>query len=408
MPLWLKSEPDHLETGNPAPNRRKLLVAALVVLLIVSVGVSQTFLNFSKATSRTATSELIGQPAPEPQHDITPTLVYAPSEPTNPDFSANGVSISEPPGYAQLVQYVLGLINNDRNASGIPAVTLSAVESAQQHADSLAYYGTFGHWDVQGYKPYMRYTLLGGAGYVEENVYLTYCTYTPAGNPSVFPTGCTMQTIEYGLANAESGFMQRDSACCNNGHRENILDPFHTSVSIGIAYDSKTDALYLVEDFENSYITSESLQLTGSTVTFQGVTQQNLTGWIGATSGALLVVYYDPAPVSINASELTLSSACLQYSELFEPSFCQYRGAYGPGTLVTEVFAPCPYGNTCIPPQYLLAQQWTLSKGGSFSIVFSIAGLEASHGPGVYTLYLHPAGNNNETITSLSVFVPGP
>jgi hypothetical protein len=403
----LKSESDHRLTRDPKPKRKKVWVAALVVLIIVSIGASQAFLGSSKATSQTASSEIAGQPSPELPPLITPTLIYSPSQPTNADFNASGVNISEPANYSQLVQYTLGLINNDRNQSGIPKVTLSPVESGQQHADSLAYYGTFGHWDVQGYKPYMRYTLLGGGGYVEENVYLNYCTYSPQYTDAVFPTACNLRTIENGIANSESGLMHRDIVCCNNGHRDNILDAFHTSVSIGIAYNSTTDALYLVEDFENSYITSESLQLSGTTVTLQGSTQQDLTGWTGASSGALMVVYYDPTPVPINASELTISPACAQISELYEPAYCQYRGAYNPGTLVTEVFAPCPQGNKCAPTQYSYAQQWTQSKSGSFKIVLSIASFEASHGPGVYTLYLHPNGGTNETITSLSLFVPG-
>ena len=359
------------------------------------------------ATSQTTTTKPASQPAPEPLAAITPTLVYSPSEPTNPDFTASRVNISEPAGYTELVQFTLGLINSDRNQSGIPGVTLSAVESGQQHADSLAYYGTFGHWDVQGYKPYMRYTLLGGGGYVEENVYLDYCTYSPPSDPSVFPTGCNLRTIENGIANADAALMHRDGACCDNGHRDNILDAFHTGVSIGIAYNSTSDALYLVEDFENSYITSESLQIAGSTVTLQGSTQQNLTGWTGALSGALMVVYYDPTPTSISASELTISQSCLQFNELVEPASCQYRGAYGPGTLVNEVFAPCVQGYTCGPPQYTYAQQWSQSATGSFKIVLSMASLETGRGPGVYTLYLHPAGDANETITSLSVFVSG-
>jgi len=201
--------------------------------------------------------------------------------------------------------------------------------------------------------------------------------------------------------------MSRDNTCCGNGHRDNILDPFHDRVSIGIAYNSTTDALYLVQDFENGYIASESLQLTGTTVTLQGSTQQDLTGWVQASSGALLVVYYDPTPASIPTGELTISPTCLQYSELVEPASCQYRGAYDPGTLVNQVFATCAPGYTCGPPRYLYAQEWTQSKSGVFKIVVSMASLEASRGPGVYTLYLHPNGETNETITSLSLFIPG-
>ena len=385
------------------------MAVVVVVFIVVSVVASQPILNSIYATtpSKPGATGGSGPGNFEPQQVVPPTVVYAPPQLTDPDFGPGGVSISEPAGYSQLVQYALGLINADRNGSGAAPVTLSAVLSGQQHADSLAYHGTFGHWDVQGYKPYMRYTLLGGQGSVEENAYLNYCTYSPVETGSVFPVGCNIRTIENGIANAEAGLMDRDAACCNNGHRDNILDPFHDSVSIGIAYNSTTDALYLVQDFENSYITSESLQLSGSAVALQGSTQQDLTGWTGATSGALIVVYYDPPPVPIADDELTISQSCLQYNELYEPASCQYRGGYGPGTEVNQVFATCATGYTCGPPGYVYAQQWTLSKSGSFKIVISMTKMEAEFGPGIYTLYLHPSGRTNETITSLSVFVPG-
>jgi len=336
---------------------------------------------------------------------VNSTLVYSPSGSTNPDFGARGVNISEPADYSDLVQFTLGLINQNRNQSGVPAVTLSPVESGQQHADSLAYHGTFSHWDVQGYKPYMRYTLLGGKGDVAENVAQNYCTYTPTYDTLVFPSSCNLRTVENGIANSETGLMTRDDTCCNNSHRHNILDAFHTSVSIGIAYNSTTDALYLVEDFENSYISTESLQLSGSTVTFQGSTQQDLTGWIGASSGALIVVYYDPTPVPIEPSELRSSAYCAQISELDEPPACQYQGGYTPGTFVTEMFAPCRQGYTCGPVEYSYAQQWTQSKSGSFKIVFSMSVSETAYGSGVYSFYLYPNGDKTDAITSLSLFV---
>ena len=380
-------------------------MAALVVVIVLSAVASQPLLR-SKATSQTA--DQTGRPAPGSLSAVSQTLIYSPSVPVNADFHASGVSISEPATCAHLVQYTLGLINSDRNSSGVPEVTLSTVLSGQRHADSLVYYGTFGHWDVQGYKPYMRYSLLGGGGSVEENVDLDYCTYSPPSSNGVFPTGCNLHTIENGIANAEAALMHRDVACCNNGHRDNILDAFHNSVSIGIAYNSTTDVRDLGGGFrEQLHQAPSRFQVSGTTVTLQGTTQQDLTGWTGSSSGALMVVYYDPTPVAISASELTISPTCLQYSELYEPAYCQYRGAYGPGTEVTEVFAPCPLGYKCAPTQYSFAQQWTQSSSGSFKIVFSMASFEAEHGSGVYTLYLHPNGVTNQTITSLSVFVPG-
>lgn len=45
--------------------------------------------------------------------------------------------------------------------------------------------------------------------------------------------------------------MYDDVKCCNNGHRYNILDKYHTNVSIGIAYDKYYFSI--VQNFEDRY-----------------------------------------------------------------------------------------------------------------------------------------------------------
>jgi hypothetical protein len=56
--------------------------------------------------------------------------------------------------------------------------------------------------------------------------------------------------MENGIAVSEWAMMNNDLQCCNNGHRNNILDPRANRVSIGIAYDSSSHIIYFVEDFE--------------------------------------------------------------------------------------------------------------------------------------------------------------
>ena len=58
--------------------------------------------------------------------------------------------------------------------NGLTNVTLSAIDSAQLHAENLLDNNYFSHWDLNGYKPYMRYTLAGGSGSVSENCAVTY------------------------------------------------------------------------------------------------------------------------------------------------------------------------------------------------------------------------------------------
>jgi uncharacterized protein YkwD len=138
----------------------------------------------------------------------------------------------------QVIAYTLSLINNDRNAYGLANVSYTNFSSAQQHSQSMLENNYFSHWDTHGMKPYMRYTLLGGNGSVDENVAYIY-------NSSGVNVLNALKTMEYNM-------MYNDQACCNNGHRDNILTPQHNYVSVGVAYNKTT--IYLTEDFINEYI----------------------------------------------------------------------------------------------------------------------------------------------------------
>lgn len=308
---------------------------------------------------------------------------------------------------------------------GLSNVTFSPIPSGQQHADSMDYYGTYGHWDIQGYKPYMRYTLLGGNGSVDENLALNYCRAT--SNPSdtgVVP--CTLQTMQNALNQSDWAMMNNDSICCGNGHREDILQPFHNRVSIGIAYNTSSRAVFFVEDFENYYLGFNSLSFQDNTINLNANIDSakiNLNPWINypnlsISSGAFFAVYYDPLPMKLSSlptvSCLGEGDSCRTYqecasqAELNETAGCVYWGAYGPGTFVTEVFGPCPPRYQC--PNQLenggtasFASLWKISPS-LFEVQFSLASFVQQYGNGVYTLYLIPQ-RSNDSITSYSIFV---
>jgi len=323
----------------------------------------------------------------------------------SPMIVGQSANIDYPPDYLALENFTLGVINQDRVAAGLNPVVVSSVLSGQQHADSMQYYGYFSHWDTQGYKPYMRYTLLGGTGSVEENAALNYCSDSTTATART-PAPCSPKTVENAINDSEWVMMNNDSACCGNGHRDNILDSLHNRVSIGVAYNSTT--VFLVEDFEDSYLSSESLQLSGSTMTFSGTLQQNVSTWMSRVAGAEISVFYDPTPSGISVGSLDELKACGENNELNESAACQYEGAYTPGTVVSTVFPPCPPGEDCVTDNgtYTYAQAWQVNAP-SFDITFSLSALIAAHGSGVYTIYLWPAERLPESITSLSIFVTG-
>lgn len=105
---------------------------------------------------------------------------------------------------------------------GLSNVSLSSIKSAQGHAEDMLKHHYLSHWDTSGYKPYMRYTLAEGKGFIAENV------ACHLGNYPINPKEILKQL--------ESNMMYKDWMW-DWGHRDNILDPFHNKVSIGIAYD---------------------------------------------------------------------------------------------------------------------------------------------------------------------------
>src|SRR5579863_914367 len=126
-----------------------LSIAVVIIIIFLALNNLPIFNNFFNLTGASSTLSLSNN---------------------NSNSSRSNYTISYPPNYTTLANYALGLINTDRANHNVSAVTLSPIPSGQQHAYSMMVNGYFSHWDVQGYKPYMRYTILNGTGAVEENV----------------------------------------------------------------------------------------------------------------------------------------------------------------------------------------------------------------------------------------------
>lgn len=294
---------------------------------------------------------------------------------SNSSSSATTFEISYPSNYAQLENYSLTIINEDRASAGLSPVVLSPIPSAQQHADSMLENDYFSHWDTQGYKPYMRYTILNGTGFVEENV---------AYESTTLPTFLSTSSVESAIGSLEWQMMNNDSACCQNGHRDNILTSFHNRVSIGVAYNS--NSVYFVEDFE-TYLTTLSLPIEqGNVVTLGG----NTSGTIDPNSA---LIFYDPPPQPLTSFQLDN----------------EYYGSYDQGTFLGGVVPPCSgIFSRCLEFAQGVTEQasvWQVS-GTSIDIQFSLANFVQKNGNGVYTVYLLQGSQENpEYLTSISIFV---
>lgn len=221
--------------ASEAPKSRgtlALFLAALVVLaaFVLLVPYAPSGLNgldvFSKlanpggtqtSTTQTSTSSIANPACSSVATDHTLAA---------PDIHNGSAYVAYPNDYCTIASYVLTLVNQDRAKNGSAPVVLDYNKAAQQHSDSMLYYSYFSHFDTQGLKPYMRYSMLGGLGADFENVaYLQY-----GGTHFT-----TTDSVEQAIKTLEESMVYNDSACCNNGHRDNIFNPLHNRLSIGVA-----------------------------------------------------------------------------------------------------------------------------------------------------------------------------
>jgi len=277
-----------------------------------------------------------------------------------------------------LINYTLSLINKDRATYGLKNVTLSPITSAQQHSESMLQYNYFSHWDIYGMKPYMRYTLLNGTGAVQENI-----AYTKSGIKTCIASYCSTfgnLNVTNSLSQMEYNMMYNDSGCCNNGHRDNILDPNHNQVSLGVAYNSTS--IYLVEDFIDNYIT-----WFNNTPSVNG-TEVNLKGSLNSSYQLSSVeVLYDPTVTMMSQAQLNQTSD------------------YGYGQAIAGVVSsPLDY----YPSISTIIADTYYTKGTDFLVAFNVSKIITQYGAGEYTItiWLNGTSSNSSFVgSSYTIFV---
>ena len=134
---------------------------------------------------------------------------------------------SKPLTLPEAQRYFLKLVNRDREAEGLEPVAWDAVaeKAGREHAADMAEHGFTSHHGTDGSVPELRYTRVGGNGMVQENA---ACFFDEKErrldpNPLILP-----EAIE----KTEAAFMGEKPP--HDGHRKNILTPWHNRVGIGI------------------------------------------------------------------------------------------------------------------------------------------------------------------------------
>ena len=292
-----------------------------------------------------------------------------------------------------LRQHALDRINEDRKQYGLPPVSLSDNSAAQAHAEDVFETKQISHWTTDGEKPYMTYSRHDGIGDVAQNI---ATTGDLAGYLSCVSGAFLCGRIDpfEEIKDHEYAMMYDDDECCDNGHRDNILDKYHTHVSIGVAYDAYF--LVLVQNFENQYIAWADRinedNPSDDTITMAGYFENNRDGY---TSNDLILdalsIYYDESPTRET------------YKDNIDTQ------SYGSGELVGVVVEPLRSGWFYEQPgNYTLieAGEWQVSNKG-FEIEFSLQELTIKHGDGVYTVTVWSKDENDDDFvaSSISLFI---
>jgi hypothetical protein len=277
----------------------------------------------------------------------------------------------------ELVQHVLNRINKDRADFGLLPVELSSNQAAQIHAEDVFGTRQISHWMTNGEKPYMTYTQYDGEGSVQQNVaiagfspeqYEQCVTNMLVKCEEVEPLS-TIDQLQYEM-------MYNDKECCNDGHKDNILNPRHTHVSIGIVYDQYY--LTLVQNFENNY--GLDVDVEDSVIEISGTLLEGQLDHIA--------IYYDEMPTR---------AAYEQNKNLL---------SYSAGELVAVIVKPLPpgyYYESLEGYDIIEADRW-IEQSDSVNIGFDLA--DSVEEDGAYTLFaMAKDGEEMFDVTSYSVFV---
>ena len=230
--------------------------------------------------------------------DYTPRGVLQKFQIIQPPHAQPKPSTAQPelhPSQLDPHQLMLQYTNAQRTLAGVPPVRLGLNSAAQFHADASLANCYTGHWDRWGLKPNHRYTLAGGTGAEAENVHgLSFC------NRSFGSKQTNYGNLEPAIKSAVQDWMD------SPGHRKTLLDPRHTILNIGIAYDDFNE--FFVQQFSSDYINYD----TRPSLNDQGHIHMKGSVENATLTTAPFLTYqltYDPPPQDLNRSQIARTYA---------------------------------------------------------------------------------------------------
>ncbi|HMK33169.1 MAG TPA: CAP domain-containing protein [Nitrosopumilaceae archaeon] len=370
-------------------NRRTIKIAVIIVICAVGLYNGLGYLANSDILQNTVSN--LSNKIPDTKiisdqvSKTTGTIMNASSSISQSVQSTTESLKPKPPSTKEeLYQYALQLINEDRKSHGVAPVVLSDTTSAQNHADDMLNAKYFSHWNTNGVKPYVTYTKVGGKGDVAENI-----SYVEA---HCLSGNCYFNSFDpFKQINGSEYRMMYDDAKSNWGHRDNIINPNHTHVNLGVSYDN--ERFYFVEHFENNIVNWDTIQMIG--------TQLHLVGEMSSDySLEQINVFSDPTPKILVAQDL---DSQLPYN----------AGYYDQGKLVGMIvpklgvgyyYPECDKGKITISSSngQQCIEYTTFENTSSSGIDISVD-VSKWMGSGLHTIYVYLKKPNSEQVGATSL-----
>ena len=365
----------------------------------------------------TATPSPTLTPTHTPEPTATPSPTLTPTHTPEPTATPTPVPTPAVPHlrHLSLKQEFLDDLNNERERAGRQSLVLGQNDAAQLHAEAALKGCFMSHWDTEGLKPYMRYTLAGGhQAMAAISDGFNFCFKAEDGSGEI--------DIEQRVGRVIGAWMDDADT------RSFVLGSRHRQVSIGLAWDDYNYIIY--PQFEGDYITYDLLPaVRDGVLTLSGKVMNGVR--LREPNDLQVNIFYDPPPRGLTRGQL-LRTTCYDLGRHVATVIPPAR----PGYRYTEVdadwrYSPCPNPHD-VPPdapvprsweeqrrirqevrdaprqqhpievRWVIADQWFLDDG-SIYVNAKIRGVLEGYGPGVYTVRLW-ATSGGFPISTYSIF----
>ena len=385
----------------------KIANAELTAIAIVSEAnkqiVPEPTATSTPEPTATSTPEPTATSTPEPTVTSTPTPEpTVTSTPTPEPVLVNNSELT----YEEVVEKLLNknmelkllalnLINADRLRAGLNKLELGTNPAAQIHAEDSAKNEYLSHWMLNGEKPYQVYSRSGGDSYVAENGASGGWTKEEYEDKNCDSTliNCHIKTAEELIYIQHDSMMNDDLICCNNSHRDNILNPSHLKVNIGIESNDSGRFHGFYQHFEGGHFTGNlSYKNDYLSIVINNITQEY------KFSEFSIAIYYDPLPENIADEEG-------KHPEKFDSYGvgCGYAICEKNENLIASILEPLPpnISYSDLESTDVIASKWQTISSNSLlppdklTIQANMSNIKAIRNPGIYTVLIW--GDNLET-----------